>query len=93
MLIMSSETKEKDRPSIRSNRPVMRKWKGELSVEVYALLQQYQAFHLKVEKSKPTETEVVDGGLRVAFQKDEAFQKFLGNSGAKPAVLSEQPSS
>jgi hypothetical protein len=93
MLIMSSETKEKDRPTIRVNRPVLKKWKGEISVEAYALLQKYQAFHQKIENVKPSESEVVDGGLLVAFQKDDAFQKFLGNGGGKPAGLSEQPSS
>lgn len=86
-------TKEKDRPTIRINRPVMRKWKGELSGEVYALLQQYQAFHQKVEKSKPSESELVNEGLLFAFQSCVPFQNFLRKAGAKPAVSSEQPSS
>ena len=87
-VIMSSETKEKDLPTIRVMRPALKKWKGDISVEAYALIQKYQLFHQKVDEKgvKPTESEVVDGGLLVAFQKDVAFQKFLANGGVKPSV-------
>lgn len=82
---MSSETKEKDRAKLRIDRPVLKKWKGEISVEAYALLQKYQLFHAQVEKVKPSESELVNKGLLVAFQEDDAFQKFLRNGGGKPA--------
>ena len=86
-------TKEKDRPTIRVNRPVLKKWKGEISVEAYALLQKYQVFHHKVEGVKPDESELVDKALIAAFGSCEPFQKFLSNGGAKPAVSDSPVSS
>lgn len=90
---MSSETKEKGRAKIRIERAAVRKWKGEISVEVYALLLKYQAYHTQLEKVKPSEDELVSKGLLVAFQEDDDFQKFLRNGGGKPAVSSEPVSS
>jgi hypothetical protein len=94
MLFMTGDetgtTKQKDLPKVLINPEVSKKWKGELKAETYALLLKYQAFHHKSVNYKPSESELVNKGLLVTFESDEAFQKFLGNGGGKPAVSSEQ---
>ena len=81
--------KSKDLPLLLVNRDTLKKWRGEIKADTYALLQKYVAFHQKVVGVKPEESELVDRALVAAFKQDAAFQRYL-NSGGKTAVGVEQ---
>ncbi len=85
-----TSSKSKDLPLLLVNRDTLKKWRGEIKADTYALLQKYVAFHQKVVGVKPEESELVDRALVAAFKQDAAFQKYLNSGGGKTAVGVEQ---
>ena len=84
-----TSTKSKDLPLLLVNRDLLKKWRGEIKADTYALLQKYVTFHQKVVGIKPEESELVDRALVAAFRQDAAFQKYLNSAGGKTAVVVE----